>query len=110
SSFVFYCSRDHRYLHSFPTRRSSDLAVHLHTSILPAPQKNESRSPSSAAELQQPKEGLRSRQRTAVSQLLRRTASRFRVDQFVISTRSMRFTATAQDRSLFLNCRRTSCE
>src|SRR5437762_11159520 len=24
--FFFYCSRDHRYLHSFPTRRSSDLA------------------------------------------------------------------------------------
>src|SRR5690606_39879764 len=26
SSLFFYCSRDHRALHSFPTRRSSDLA------------------------------------------------------------------------------------
>src|SRR5690606_41753707 len=26
SSFFFYCSCDHRDLHSFPTRRSSDLA------------------------------------------------------------------------------------
>src|SRR5207248_11314442 len=26
SSFFFYCSRTHRDLHSFPTRRSSDLA------------------------------------------------------------------------------------
>src|SRR5438552_16692082 len=25
STFFFYCSRDPRYLHSFPTRRSSDL-------------------------------------------------------------------------------------
>src|SRR5690554_7321587 len=25
--FFFYSSRDHRYLHSFPTRRSSDLAI-----------------------------------------------------------------------------------
>src|SRR5262249_62343940 len=25
--FFFYCSGDHRYLHSFPTRRSSDLDV-----------------------------------------------------------------------------------
>src|SRR5207302_9693825 len=25
SFFFFYCSRDHRHLHSFPTRRSSDL-------------------------------------------------------------------------------------
>src|SRR5437879_13712572 len=24
--FFFYCSRDHRHLHSFPTRRSSDLS------------------------------------------------------------------------------------
>src|SRR5438270_4089624 len=28
-SFFFYCSRDHRDLHSFPTRRSSDLMVQL---------------------------------------------------------------------------------
>src|SRR5204863_8136286 len=27
SCCVFYCSRDHRDLHSFPTRRSSDLAL-----------------------------------------------------------------------------------
>src|SRR5439155_26422755 len=27
SSFFFYCSRAHRDLHSFPTRRSSDLAL-----------------------------------------------------------------------------------
>src|SRR5206468_12377103 len=26
NSFFFYCSADHRALHSFPTRRSSDLA------------------------------------------------------------------------------------
>src|SRR5436853_6262367 len=25
SAFVFYCHDDHRHLHSFPTRRSSDL-------------------------------------------------------------------------------------
>src|SRR5437762_10984579 len=25
--FFFYCSGDHRHLHSFPTRRSSDLSV-----------------------------------------------------------------------------------
>src|SRR5438309_12071494 len=32
--FFFYCYADHRYLHSFPTRRSSDLwrvaVAHLH--------------------------------------------------------------------------------
>src|SRR5699024_12820835 len=27
-SFFFYCCGDHRDLHSFPTRRSSDLPVH----------------------------------------------------------------------------------
>src|SRR5437879_12467473 len=27
SSFLFQCSRDHRALHSFPTRRSSDLRI-----------------------------------------------------------------------------------
>src|SRR5207253_6595405 len=27
-SFFFYCYRDHRDLHSFPTRRSSDLLTH----------------------------------------------------------------------------------
>src|SRR5438034_6094900 len=29
SSFFFYCPRDHRDLHSFPTRRSSDLNAGL---------------------------------------------------------------------------------
>src|SRR5438045_7499244 len=31
SSFFFHCSRDHRDLHSFPTRRSSDLRAALGT-------------------------------------------------------------------------------
>src|SRR5205823_15026475 len=30
SLFFFYCSSDHLYLHSFPTRRSSDLLPELH--------------------------------------------------------------------------------
>src|SRR5207247_11037866 len=29
SLFSFHCSADHRALHSFPTRRSSDLSFHL---------------------------------------------------------------------------------
>src|SRR5437899_11610017 len=29
--FFFQCYRDHRYLHSFPTRRSSDLVGHAHS-------------------------------------------------------------------------------
>src|SRR5207244_13521927 len=32
--FFFYCSRDHRHLHSFPTRRSSDLSVPLLVRII----------------------------------------------------------------------------
>src|SRR5438270_5352935 len=30
--FLVYCYRDHRDLHSFPTRRSSDLVIALHRS------------------------------------------------------------------------------
>src|SRR5205085_12200477 len=33
-SFSFYCSADPRYLHSFPTRRSSDLAGRIARAIL----------------------------------------------------------------------------
>src|SRR5438034_6905804 len=34
SFFFFYCSGDHRDLHSFPTRRSSDLGVALYPTIV----------------------------------------------------------------------------
>src|SRR5688500_19191621 len=32
--FFFYCYLDHRYLHSFPTRRSSDLIIFDHDGTL----------------------------------------------------------------------------
>src|SRR5438105_15805340 len=32
--FFFYFYHHHRYLHSFPTRRSSDLAVNIHITII----------------------------------------------------------------------------
>src|SRR5437867_9409776 len=37
SFFFFYCSADHRDLHSFPTRRSSDLVLMLSTMMIPFP-------------------------------------------------------------------------
>src|SRR5207245_11120053 len=35
SLFFFYCYRDHRGLHSFPTRRSSDLLERVHVRLHP---------------------------------------------------------------------------
>src|SRR5699024_12608671 len=34
-SFLLYCSGDHRDLHSFPTRRSSDLHIHADVFLFP---------------------------------------------------------------------------
>src|SRR6516165_11246717 len=36
-AFFFYCSRDHRDLHSFPTRRSSDLTARIAPAVRPVP-------------------------------------------------------------------------
>src|SRR5205085_4646218 len=51
SSSFFYCYGAHRHLHSFPTRRSSDLEVHDHGRPVPVqPAQRETQRPAAAGD------------------------------------------------------------